>query len=417
MEPTSVKLSDIKVGDRYRLDYGDLTELKTSIKSKGLINPLTVCQLEDGTLQLAAGGRRFQAVTELGWEEVEVRIFKGDPLDLRTVELFENVHRKDLSWQERARLTEKVHRLQEEKHGTKGRGRSTGWGQTDTAKMLGMSRQSVGQQLELAQQLKDVPELAKCLSPADVQKLVKKADKNVKLNVISTKKLAEADKDKRELVDRYITGDFFEEAQSLKSCSVDFIDLDPPYGVGYEELTGEWDEEWDDWTEETYPDNFQRTAKECFRLLDTRGWMVVWLASRRLDVTIDTLESVGFRVWKVPAIWVKKPGNLQAPKWQLRNAYEPFLYCRKKHGEIIKQGRTCVFEYPQTKNKIHPTEKPIPLMKDILETFCVKGSKVLVPFAGSGNTILAADRLVMPSFGYDLSPKNKKAFTVKALGG
>lgn len=67
-EISSLPLSSIIVGERFRKDYGDLSELKHSIKTHGLINPITCCLL-DGQYTLVAGGRRLQALTELGETE------------------------------------------------------------------------------------------------------------------------------------------------------------------------------------------------------------------------------------------------------------------------------------------------------------------------------------------------------------
>jgi DNA modification methylase len=64
-------------------------------------------------------------------------------------------------------------------------------------------------------------------------------------------------------------------------------------------------------------------------------------------------------------------------------------------------------------NKVHPTERPIELMQDILQTFGHMGANVLVPFLGSGNTLLAAANLNMKAFGFDLSPEYKSEYILK----
>jgi len=58
-------------------------------------------------------------------------------------------------------------------------------------------------------------------------------------------------------------------------------------------------------------------------------------------------------------------------------------------------GRLNVFGYAglTPSQKIHPTERPIALIEDILKTLAPPGTKVLVPFLGSGATIRAAFNL------------------------
>ena len=48
-----------------------------------------------------------------------------------------------------------------------------------------------------------------------------------------------------------------------------------------------------------------------------------------------------------------------------------------------------VFRYGNTQNRIHVTEKPLQLMKDVIQ-ICEPGGRILDPFAGAGTTVLAA---------------------------
>ena len=48
-----------------------------------------------------------------------------------------------------------------------------------------------------------------------------------------------------------------------------------------------------------------------------------------------------------------------------------------------------VFRYGNPQNRIHVTEKPLQLMKDVIQ-ICEPGGLILDPFAGAGTTILAA---------------------------
>ena len=64
-----VKISDIRITDRIRKDNGDISELAESIKTHGLINPITLMESEEGYV-LIAGFRRLSAMKALGWEQV-----------------------------------------------------------------------------------------------------------------------------------------------------------------------------------------------------------------------------------------------------------------------------------------------------------------------------------------------------------
>jgi len=81
-----------------RSDLGDLTELATSIRARGVLEPLLVRVLPGGKkYQLIAGERRFHAAAEAGLEEVpciEVAATDQEALELA---LIENLQRRDLS--------------------------------------------------------------------------------------------------------------------------------------------------------------------------------------------------------------------------------------------------------------------------------------------------------------------------------
>ena len=60
--------------------------------------------------------------------------------------------------------------------------------------------------------------------------------------------------------------------------------------------------------------------------------------------------------------------------------------------------------------KIHPTQKPVELLKTLIEIFTDPGDVVIDPVAGSGSTLVAAERLGRKAFGFEI----KKDFFTKA---
>src|SRR5215831_14010020 len=101
MKMAELSLDSIKVGERFRKDMGDIEGLAHSIKEKGLLQPITV----DLHYNLVAGGRRLAAARLAGVTTIPCVIRKiTDELDFREIELYENIHRKDMLWWERAKL-------------------------------------------------------------------------------------------------------------------------------------------------------------------------------------------------------------------------------------------------------------------------------------------------------------------------
>ena len=75
-----------------------LTELAESIKFSGILQPLTVREMEDGKFELIAGERRLRAAKEVGLETVPVYILSVDAdVEMMEYALIENVQRVDLN--------------------------------------------------------------------------------------------------------------------------------------------------------------------------------------------------------------------------------------------------------------------------------------------------------------------------------
>ncbi len=98
-------LVEIPVGDlspnpnqpRVHFDEESLSDLSASIREIGVLQPLLVQQLPDGSYQLIAGERRWRAAQKAGLATVPAVVKTTD--DMASVEqaLVENLHRQDLA--------------------------------------------------------------------------------------------------------------------------------------------------------------------------------------------------------------------------------------------------------------------------------------------------------------------------------
>ncbi|ANU49005.1 hypothetical protein ADH76_33560 [Enterocloster clostridioformis] len=95
-----LKISDVKVGQRVRDEYGDMEALADSIKEHGLLHPIVV----DSDYNLIAGCRRLLACERIGLTEIEAKVLEDiSEKELRVLELEENIRRKDLTTLERSK--------------------------------------------------------------------------------------------------------------------------------------------------------------------------------------------------------------------------------------------------------------------------------------------------------------------------
>lgn len=65
--------------------------------------------------------------------------------------------------------------------------------------------------------------------------------------------------------------------------------------------------------------------------------------------------------------------------------------------------------------KIHPTQKPVPLLERLIEIFTDKGDVVIDPCAGSGSTLLAAAQMGRRGYGFEIKKDFYKEANRKVL--
>lgn len=82
---------------RNSIDEAALEELKASLRSSGLLQPVVVRPHGDGRYQLIAGERRARAAQSLGWKTIGAVVRDVDDQTLLTLALVENLQRDSLS--------------------------------------------------------------------------------------------------------------------------------------------------------------------------------------------------------------------------------------------------------------------------------------------------------------------------------
>ena len=63
------------------------------------------------------------------------------------------------------------------------------------------------------------------------------------------------------------------------------------------------------------------------------------------------------------------------------------------------------WERDNTEEKLHPTQKPVALLKRIIEIFTDKGDVVIDPVAGSGSSLVAAIEMGRKAYGFEIKKK------------
>ena len=430
------EIENVDIEDRFRQDLGDLGRLAQSIKDRGLISPIAVCENPEGSehkYRLLAGGRRTAAIKYLIEKDklpsiVTCRIYPEglSELEVRCLEYAENMYRKDLTWNEQTALRDEIHNLQVKLHGPKlsTSPNAPGHSQEDTARMLGITGGQLSRDLELADLMKELPGIdwGKIESKQDAVKMIKNAKRDVHTQFEAqkaTKKLGKGESWQNKLIDAYHIEDFFTGVEKIGANTIDMVELDPPYAIDLEAQKKDFKSSGYSYNEiegSVYKEFMGKVIHQCFRVMKPHSWLICWFGPDPwFEMIYKTLIDAGFKTSRKVGIWMKGGGQTMSPEFNLANSYEMFFYARKGNPKIVKMGRSNVFSYPPVPpgQKIHPTERPVEMIQDLLETFTSPNSNVLVPFAGSGNTLLAAAKNLMMPIGFDLEKQFKDGYIVR----
>ena len=170
-----VEIDRIEIlGQRRKLNADVVSALAASIQQIGLRTPISVRQGAQG-YYLIAGAHRLAAVKQLGWNVIPADVFlEATSIEIRLWELSENLHRSDLTAQERADMIAEWVKITEatqtkakltkknsagEAHGSH-LGRPEG-GIRAAARALGVDRNEAGRALKIASLAPEAKEVAR----------------------------------------------------------------------------------------------------------------------------------------------------------------------------------------------------------------------------------------------------------------
>ena len=138
--------------------------------------------------------------------------------------------------------------------------------------------------------------------------------------------------------------------------------------------------------------NISEWLPECFRILKESSHIYIMTNHINLHEYLNTIKNVGFHFIK-SLIW-DKGNKIMSPYYM--SQFEYILFCRKGSAKKINNcGTSDIINIPNKKEKkdgknLHDTEKPIELMRILIENSTNENDVVLDPFMGIGSTIIAS---------------------------
>ncbi len=162
--------------------------------------------------------------------------------------------------------------------------------------------------------------------------------------------------------------------------------------------------------------------------------MIIFCAFEQMGMLIEIAKKHGYMHY-IPLIFCKNY-SAQVLKANMRvcgaTEYALLLYRDKlpkfnngrqydENGKVIRGTGKMVFNWFSWEKdgrdvpKIHPTQKPVGVLKRLIEIFTDEGDVVIDPCAGSGSTLRAAAELGRNAYGFEVSTKFYREATDKML--
>jgi DNA modification methylase len=192
-----------------------------------------------------------------------------------------------------------------------------------------------------------------------------------------------------------IHGDCLNVLPTLLTGSANLILTDPPYLVNFTARDGRTvpNDDNDRWLKPAFA--------EMYRVLTDGAFCVTFYGWPSADKFLTAYRAAGFRV----------AGHFVFPKRYTSKTR--FVRYQHECAHLLVKGTPWlrddtigdVIDWTYSGNKLHPTQKPISVLMQLIEAFSAPGDLVLDPFAGSGSTLAAARMLGRRWLGVELDQK------------
>lgn len=417
---TTISTQRIKVADnrqRREFDADKMQELRKSIVARGLMHPIVLRGLEDGTLQLVAGERRLKAISEIHFlgqsfqcngqavpvGEVPYTLITAlDALAAEEAELEENAVREDLTWQEKAAALKRLDTLRGKQAAEKGEV----WTRSDTAEEVtgsksGRQATEARMALAVATMLEKQPENAAVQAAAKAPSL-KEAVKILQREENRQTYAAKAQEIEKVLASskhKLLRGSCLEILPTLEADHFDLVLSDPPYGMNADQFgdsgsagRSQGAHQYDD-SYESWKSLMQNFLPAVTRVCKPQAHMYLFCDFDRFHELKGYCESAGWTVFRTPLVMQKagQGGRVPLPNHGPRRQYELVLYAYRGQRQV-RAILPDLFLSPLIESRIgHPAEKHVDALRNLLQRSAFPGDRVLDPFAGSGSIYPAGE--------------------------
>jgi DNA modification methylase len=376
------------------LKLSDYSALKNDIVTHGIKVALHI--LPDKTV--ICGHQRLRVAKELGLKTVpcEIEDLKNDA-EIQEWAIKDNLLRRQLTTEQRYLLYAKLSEIYEI-----GRGKPLKeWSRDKTGHVVKPEDATVASSGDVLERTaKETGESPRTIASARAYQHAIKDDPELKKKssvtwVIKEHRRREERKERERAVinielKNLVCGDALAEIKKLKKESIDCVIIDPPYGIEYHPMR--YEKVLDD-NKEIFP-YMRKVGAELFRIMKKDSHLYCFCGWKdSYCLTYSALETAGFDIDGL-IVWVKNQRGVQVDfSKKYAHFHEFIIYATKGERHLNNSMSRDVLEFDKVKDGYVATQKPVPLLKYLVENSTVKGEVVLDCFAGSGSALVAAEEL------------------------
>jgi len=210
--------------------------------------------------------------------------------------------------------------------------------------------------------------------------------------------------------------------ERLDDDSVDCVITDPPYGVDYQSNWTDSEDQFDKIDADTPEEAFSlydEIMSEVARVLKPNGHIYTFT---RWDVFNDfatRTEKDGITVTNC-LIWYNKRGGLGDLHGDYAGEHEFIIFAGRDDARDLQSPKRPrnVLEYTggSPGDYEHPTQKPVPLIEELITNSTREGDIILDPFMGSGTTAVAAIQNDRDYVGFEVDEDNYRDVIERRIG-
>lgn len=182
-------------------------------------------------------------------------------------------------------------------------------------------------------------------------------------------------------------GDCLDIMKDIPDKSIDLVLTDPPYGMNFQSNHRK--------TQHNKIENDDSFPLWIFKEFNRIAKRAVYVFCR-WDNLVELPKPTSVLAW------VKNNWSMGDLKHEHGRQWEAICFYPQEEHEFIKRIPD-VIKANRTGNNLHPTEKPVDLMIQIIQAN--KGDVILDPFTGSGSTLVACQELHRNFIGIEISPE------------